>query len=112
MALERRRRKKAEERQREIEREIAEERERQALADRLEAELRKEGVLADAEAERLRLAALAAQYQDVELPNRVKRALNYAQRAETELATQLALREFQRMQEDEEMAVLMALALD
>ena len=101
----------ASERQRRIREEIEDERERQALADRLEAELRREGVLADKEAERIKLAALANQYGS-DVPNRVQRALRYAERAETELAVQLALREFSRLQEEEEVAVLMALALD
>jgi hypothetical protein len=46
------------------------------------------------------------------LPNRVARSIAYAERARNTVAVQLAQREIERLQEEEELAVLMALALD
>ena len=97
---------------RRLERELAEEREREELAERLERQLVAEGLIAREQAELARLERMAAQYDMGDLPNRVQRALRYAERAQTELAIQLALREMQRMADEEELAVLMALALD
>jgi hypothetical protein len=61
-----------------------------------------------------RIRALVEQYQaDVsDLPNRAKRAFDYATRAQTEMALRLAQREIQRLQEEEEVAILMLLSLD
>ena len=86
-----------------------EERERQELADRLEAVLVAEGTLRPVDADLLRLRGMAAQYADG-LPNRARRALAYAERAQTEMATQLAMRELARLAEEEEYALLLILA--
>lgn len=92
--------------------ELEEEREREALAERLERVLVEDGTLDRGEADALRLEALVAQYATADLPNRAQRAIRYAERAQSDLSVQLALREIQRVAEEEELAVLMALALD
>lgn len=93
--------------------EADEEREREALAARLEAALIADRSITQAEADRLRLDQLAELYADrALLDRRAQRALAYAERAQTDFAVQLALRELQRQQEDEELAVLLVLAID
>jgi hypothetical protein len=92
----------------ELEDEAEAERERAELADRLEAQLVTEGTLKPADADLLRLRGMAAQYSDG-LPNRARRALVYAERAQTEMATQLALREMAKLAEEEEYALLLIL---
>jgi hypothetical protein len=95
----------------ELEDAAEEEREREALANRLEQQLVTEGSLDPVDADLLRLRGMAAPYHD-DLPNRARRALAYAERAQTAAATQLALREMARVAEDEEYAVLLVLAMD
>jgi hypothetical protein len=46
------------------------------------------------------------------LSNRAKRAFSYAERARTEQAWMLAMREYEKAQQEEELAVLLALSLD
>jgi len=84
-----------------------------ALAERLEAHLVETGVLleADARADLVRLRGLASQYVPSDLPRRAQRALDYAERAQSEFAVQLALRELDRLQEEEAFALLMVLAV-
>ena len=91
-------------------REELEEQERKELADRLEAVMLAEGSITKAKADLIRLRGLVNEYD--ELPNRVKRAAAYAERARTEQALQLALREIQRLQEEEELSVHLALMFD
>lgn len=96
-----------------LDEEAEEAREREALAERLEAALIADGTATQHDVDRLRLAQLAAQYADrALLDRRAQRALAYAERAESALAVQLALRELRRQQEDEELALLLALAAD
>jgi hypothetical protein len=85
--------------------------ERQELADRLEAVLVADGSLKQSEADLLRIKGLVNEYGD-DLPNRVRRAALYADRARTEMAIQLALREIARLQEEEMLAVHTALMFD
>jgi len=99
-------------RRRKLEDEIEAEEEREALAERLEQALIEDGSLTRADAELLRLAGIAAQYAVDDLPNRVRRALAYAERARTELAIAQAQREMARLRDEEDLAVLMLLALD
>lgn len=99
--------------QREWEEEL-ERRELEAEADRLEAHLIETGSLPKSlppELKRVRDEVELYKY-DSDLPKRAKRAIEYAARAQTELAYRLAQRELRRMQEEEEFAVLMTLALD
>jgi hypothetical protein len=88
----------------------------EAEADRLEAHLVETGSLPkpDLAPELRRIQALVKKYQaDVtDLPNRARRAFDYATRAQTEMALRLAQREIQRLQEEEEVAILMLLSLD
>lgn len=91
------------------EEELAEE-EREELADRLEAVMLAEGSITKPEADLIRLRGLVAEYS--ELPNRAKRAVSYAERARTEQSLILALREMQRLHQEEELAVLLVLSLD
>jgi hypothetical protein len=97
---------------RKLRKKIEEEDERQQLADRLEQVLIDDGSLSRSEADRLRLSEIASQYQSSDLPNKVRRALDYAQRVRTEQAYTLALRELQKLQDEEETAILMTLLLD
>lgn len=96
----------------EIRRELEEEQEREELADRLERVLVKEGTLTQAQADLIRLRGLAEKYTSDDLPNRARRALAFAERAQSELAAKLALREIRRVEEEEEYAVLLLMALD
>jgi hypothetical protein len=70
----------------------------------------------DPAAETRRLKALvnefAATTQADLLTKRAQRALDFAQRAQTQLAYQIAAREIERQQQDEELAVLLALATE
>lgn len=77
----------------------------------LETHLVDEGALekVSRETELLRLRDLAASFDA--LPNRAQRALDYAERAKTEAALILAQREMQRLAEEEEMAVVLMLAM-
>lgn len=59
-----------------------------------------------------RIKALVKQYDQGPLPNRAKRAFEYAQRAQTEAAYILAEREAKRLQEEEEVAIALLLILD
>lgn len=87
--------------------------EREALAEALETALIADGTATQGDVDRLRLDQIAALYTDrTLLDRRAQRALAYAERSRTELATRLALRELQRQQEDEELAVLLVLAID
>lgn len=93
--------------------EAEETREREALAEALETALIADGTATQGDVDRLRLDQIAALYTDrTLLDRRAQRALAYAERSRTELATRLALRELQRQQEDEELAVLLVLAID
>lgn len=93
--------------------EADETREREALAEALETALIADGTATQGDVDRLRLDQIAALYTDrTLLDRRAQRALAYAERSRTELATRLALRELQRQQEDEELAVLLVLAID
>lgn len=96
----------------EIRRELEEELEREALADRLEKVLVDEGALTQAQADLIRLRGLAEQYSRDDLPNRARRALAFAERAQSELASKLALRELRRVAEEEEYALLLLMTLD
>ena len=96
----------------EIRRELEEEQERQELADRLERVLVQEGTLTQAQADLIRLRGLAEQYNRDDLPNRARRSLAFAERAQSEFAAKLALREIRRLEEEEEYAVLLLMALD
>lgn len=58
----------------------------------------------------LRMREIAARYDD--LQNRVLRAVEYAERARSERALELAMRELRRVEEAEEIALLMTLALE
>ena len=77
----------------------------------LETHLVDEGALekVSRETDLLRLRDLAASFDA--LPNRAQRALDYAERAKTEAALILAQREMQRLAEEEEMAVVLMLAM-
>lgn len=87
--------------------------EREALAEALETALIADGTATQGDVDRLRLDQIAALYTDrTLLDRRAQRALAYAERSRTELATRLALRELQRQQEDEELAVVLVLAID
>jgi hypothetical protein len=92
-----------------------EEREREAALAReiaaLEQHLVEQGALAKVspDTELLRLSDTARDM--AELPRRAMRALAYAERARTEAAVALAQRELARAMEEEELAVLMALAM-
>lgn len=96
----------------EIRRELEEEREREELAERLEKVLVQEGTLTQAQADLIRLRGLAEQYNRDDLPNRARRSLAFAERAQSEFAAKLALRELKRLDEEEEYAVLLLMALD
>lgn len=85
--------------------------ERQELADRLEKVMLEEGSLTQQKADLLRIRGLANEYQ-ADLPNRVKRAVAYAEKVRTQQALELALREIERMQAEEELAVFLTLTLD
>ena len=96
-----------------LDEEADETREREALAEALETALIADGTATQGDVDRLRLDQIAALYTDrTLLDRRAQRALAYAERSRTELATRLALRELQRQQEDEELAVLLVLAID
>ena len=96
-----------------LDEEADETREREALAETLETALIADGTATQGDVDRLRLDQIAALYTDrTLLDRRAQRALAYAERSRTELATRLALRELQRQQEDEELAVLLVLAID
>lgn len=87
-----------------------EEDEREALADRLEAQLAAEGLL-EADPVVAQRIVVREYAQSPELLNRrAQRAVEYALRAKTELAWQLAAREIARQEEDEELAVILLLA--
>ena len=88
-----------------------EEDERERLANRLERVLIEEGTLTQEDADLLRLKGLASEYVE-SLPNRTLRAIEYANRARSRQALDLALREFKKVREEEELALLMVLALD
>lgn len=92
-------------------REVEQEEEREKLADRLEAVMLAEGSITKTDANLIRLRGLVNEYND-DLPNRVKRATDYAERARTEFAVKLALREMQRIGEEEMLAVHTALMFD
>lgn len=96
----------------EIRKELSEEQEREALADRLENVLVGEGTLTQAQADLIRLRGLAEQYSRDDLPNRARRALAFAERAKSDLSLKLALRELRRLQEEEELAVFLLMTLD
>jgi GAF domain-containing protein len=109
---ERARREKEEEREREL---LEAEAEEQAALAReiaeLETHLVDEGALekVSRETDLIRLRDLAASFDA--LPNRAQRALDYAEPAKTEAALILAQREMQRLAEEEEMAVVLMLAM-
>jgi hypothetical protein len=96
----------------ELKKELREEQEREELADRLEAALIAEGSLTAAQADFIRLQGLAAQYAQTDLTNRARRALQFAERAQTQLASRLAMRELDKLREEEEYALLLLMALD
>jgi hypothetical protein len=95
-----------------------EEQEREELeaeADRLEAHLVETGSLPkpDLPPDLRRVRSLVQKYQvEQNLPNRARRAFDYATRAQTEMALRLAQREIQRLEEEEDLAILMLLSLD
>jgi hypothetical protein len=108
------RRLKEEDERRERERLEAEAEEKAALAREiaeLETHLVDEGRIekVSRETDLIRLRDLAASFDA--LPNRAQRALDYAERAKTEAALILAQREMQRLAEEEEMAVVLMLAM-
>jgi hypothetical protein len=80
--------------------------EEEDLADRLEVELAKEGLVPPNPAAEVRIQV--REYPPMK--RRTQRAVDYALKARTELAYQLALREIAREQEEEEYALLLALA--
>lgn len=82
-----------------------------AEADRLEAHLVETGVI-EPPAEVARLEGLVAEYRQYPLPNKIRRAIDHAERAGTMAALILAERQIRRLEEEEDFAVLMALALD
>jgi hypothetical protein len=93
------------------ERDELEERELQREADRLESHLINEGVIQPPD-DMARIRALMAQYEAEAVSNRARRAFEYAQRARSQMAYELAEREIQKLQEEEELALLMVIALD
>jgi hypothetical protein len=101
-----------EQRSRQLEKELEEEQERIELADRLEKILVQEGSLTQAQADLIRLRGLVAQYRLEDLPNKARRALAFAERAKSELSLRLAMRELRKVQEEEEYAILLLMALD
>ena len=96
----------------ELREELDKEQERRELADRLEQVLVQEGTLTQEEADLIRLRGLAEEYGSKDLPNRARRALAFAERAQSELALKLALREIRKVQEEEEYALLLLMALE
>jgi hypothetical protein len=99
---------------REYERE-RERKELQELEERLEAHLVETGSIPkpDVSAEVRRLRAQVESFRDREgISNRLTRALDYAQKARTEIAYRLAAREIAKMMEEEELALLMVLLTD
>lgn len=96
----------------ELKKELREEQEREELADRLERVLVQEKSLTQAEADLIRLRGLAAEYRSIDLPNRARRALAFAERAQSELSLKLAMREMRKVEEEEEMALFLLMTLD
>ena len=78
---------------------------REDLADRVEVELAKEGLVAPNPIAEVRIQV--REYPPMK--RRTQRAVDYALKAKTDLAAQLALRELAREQEEEEYALLLAL---
>lgn len=99
-------------RKRRLEEELEEDREREELADRLESVLVEDGSLTQARADLIRLRGLVAQYRSDDLPNKARRAVAFAERAQSEFSLRLAMRELRKVQEEEELAVLLVMALD
>lgn len=96
----------------ELRRELEEEQEREELAERLERTLVDDGSLTQVQADLIRLRGIAAQYSRDDLTNRARRALAFAERAQNDFSYQLAMREMRRLGEEEELAVLLLMALD
>ena len=101
----------AAERRRKLDKELQEEQEREELAERLESVLVQDGSLTQVEADLIRLRGMVAEYQN-DLPNRTRRALAFAERAQSQQAVRLSLREMERLRQEEELAVLLVLSLD
>ena len=80
--------------------------EEEELADRLEVELAKEGLVPPNPAAEIRIQV--REYPPMK--RRTQRAVDYALKAKTALAYQIAMRELAREQEEEEYALLLALA--
>lgn len=96
----------------ELRRELEEEQEREELAERLERTLVDDGSLTQAQADLIRLRGVVAQYGRDDLTNRARRAIAFAERAQNDFSYQLAMREMRRLGEEEELAVLLLMALD
>ena len=94
-----------------LDKELQEDQEREELAERLESVLVDSGSLAQEQADLIRLRGLADEYGD-ELSNRARRALAFAERAQTQMAVNLALREMERLRQEEDLAILLILTLD
>ncbi len=100
--------------QREMARRDVREKERKELeeeADRLERHLIEEGSISGPDPEIRRVQQLADAQRE-KLSNRARRALEYAEKVRTLQAYELLKKELERLQDEEDLAVLMLLTLD